>query len=421
MATTNLTLKGKNIYLRFINGRAINLNIPINISVDPKHWDKKQQKIRNVIAVKNRDEINRKLAYLKIYVLDEFNLSYINGDIIDKFWLQNIVSNFFNRPINEVNNKNENHNVYYTDFAYWWLKEIAPTRLVGSNKYMTVTEISKYKTFVDMVSEFEGKNKLKIIDVDNKKITEFVEYLVNDSYSTETIKRHVSRFKFFCARADEERIKVNTSYKKLVFVPKSEVIKAPYLNEEEIQMIYDYDFSYSKSLDNVRDNLIISVWTGLRISDFMNSLNLDNFIDEYIILTTKKTQTKVTIPVHIMVRDILIKRKGQLPNKISEAKYNKYIKIVCEKVGLTQKIQGRIYDKDKKRKVNGIFAKYKLITSHIGRRSFATNLFGKVDDSVIMSVAGWANKEMLYNYIKTTNTEYADKLKGFWQNNLKTT
>jgi len=37
------------------------------------------------------------------------------------------------------------------------------------------------------------------------------------------------------------------------------------------------------------------------------------------------------------------------------------------------------------RKKHGVFAKWKLVSSHIGRRSFATNHFGKIPTPIIMA------------------------------------
>ena len=88
------------------------------------------------------------------------------------------------------------------------------------------------------------------------------------------------------------------------------------------------------------------------------NLDLSNFIDDFIELKTQKTETPVVIPVHPMLKRILIKRNGQLPYKISDAKFNKYVKEVCEIAGIANIMKGRLYDKDKKRKVTGEYKKY---------------------------------------------------------------
>ncbi|WNH10091.1 phage integrase SAM-like domain-containing protein [Thalassobellus suaedae] len=419
MATVKYFIRGKNnpatIHCRFINGRAMDFSLSTSLNVNPKHWDVKQQKIRNVIEVRNRDEINRKLSRLKIEIIDQFNLDFINGNIIDKLWLRNVISDFFKRPTDEVNNVNLDHKVYYTSFSLWWLKNKASSWLTSSGQYMNDRENSKYTAFIGMVQDFEGKHKLPIKNINHEVITDFVNYLNKNDYASETIRRHVNRFKFFLNRANQENIKVDKSYLQRVFVPKPIEVKEPYLNPKEIDKIYKHDFSDNKKLDNVRDFLIIAVWTGLRISDFMSSLNISNFIDDQIEIRTQKTKTSVVIPLHPMVKSILIKRNGQLPNKISDQKFNLYVKDVCKLVGLKEKIPGRLYDNDKKRKILGDYEKHKLISSHIGRRSFATNHYGKIANSVIMGVCGWSDQKMMLHYIKKSNREHAVELKKYWE------
>jgi hypothetical protein len=71
MATINLSIRSKKEsrkHLRFSNTKAVDIWSPIGVYINPLHWDKKNQKIRNVIEIENRDEINSKLAKLKIHI-----------------------------------------------------------------------------------------------------------------------------------------------------------------------------------------------------------------------------------------------------------------------------------------------------------------------------------------------------------------
>lgn len=418
MATINYLLRSKskaaNLYVRFVNGRAYNITTVLPICIDPKFWDDKNQKIRNVLEVRNRDEINRQLAHLKLYIPDEFNKAFMSGEVIDVNWLAETCKNFFQRPKQEVKGKIPKHLIYYTDFALWWIENKSSEYLVNSSTYMNEREKGKYLSFIRMVQDFEGRKKLKIKDVTSRQITAFVNHLAEQNYASKTIQRHISRFKFFLFRAEEDNMSVNNAFKQKVYVPKAEPLKEPYFNEEELEKIFNADFKGNKTLENVRDNLIIACWTGLRVSDFLGQLDISNFIDDFIEVTTQKTKTKVVIPVHPHVKRILINRKGKLPEKISDQKFNKYIKQICKKLKFNEFMKGGIYDKDKKRKVIGMHPKWKLITSHIGRRSFATNHYGKIPNSVIMGVCGWAKEEMMLHYIKKSNKEHAVELKQYW-------
>ena len=67
------------------------------------------------------------------------------------------------------------------------------------------------------------------------------------------------------------------------------------------------------------------------------------------------------------------------------------------------------------RKKFGKYPKYELVSSHVCRRSFATNLYGKIDTLTIMKITGHKTEKQFLEYIKITPKEYAEKLKDFWK------
>ena len=121
------------------------------------------------------------------------------------------------------------------------------------------------------------------------------------------------------------------------------------------------------------------------------------------------------------------KRNGELPRKISDQKFNDYVKELCNKVGFTELVQGAkicpvesVVEGKKTivhRKVEGKFPKYELISSHICRRSFASNLYSKIDTMTIMKITGHKTETQFLKYIKITPKEYAEKLEKFWLEN----
>ena len=81
------------------------------------------------------------------------------------------------------------------------------------------------------------------------------------------------------------------------------------------------------------------MWTGLRISDFLQ-LEKNDYVDGFIQNNNFKTGIPVIIPIHPDVQEVLDKRNGNLPRKISDQNFNDYIKIIAEKVGFTEKVEG---------------------------------------------------------------------------------
>lgn len=128
----------------------------------------------------------------------------------------------------------------------------------------------------------------------------------------------------------------------------------------------------------------------------------------------QKTQKLMTIPFSREAREILSKRNGEFPRPISDQKYNDYIKIVCQKAGMNEKAEGKrrvnIAPKGEKktyRDVIGEYEKWELVSSHIGRRSFATNYYGKVPTSYLINITGHSSERTFLNYIKKSNKDIA--------------
>ena len=197
-----------------------------------------------------------------------------------------------------------------------------------------------------------------------------------------------------------------------------------YLNEEEINKIYDGKFEFDY-LDNARDWFIIGLRTGFRVSDFLE-LSTNNIKDGYIEKTTKKTEFPVIIPLHNQVKEILKKRNGEFPRKITDQRFNDFIKKVSKEVGIKKIVEGSkmteisVKDENEKEKIIhrkkfGKYPKYELVSSHVCRRSFATNLYGKIDTLTIMKITGHKTEKQFLEYIKITPKEYAEKLKDFWK------
>ena len=102
-------------------------------------------------------------------------------------------------------------------------------------------------------------------------------------------------------------------------------------------------------------------------------------------------------------------------------KFNKYIKIICEIAEVNQMTEGAIVKvieegkgNKEKRKINGIYPKWQLMSSHVCRRSFATNLYGILPTPLIMQVTAHSSEKMLLNYIGKNSLDYAQQIADFY-------
>jgi site-specific recombinase XerD len=405
-----IIIKSNNLYCRLISGRQIDLCKKIGITIDAEHWDAKNEKIKNTYKFGNKDKINSKIFLLKSKITDKYNYDNINGEVIDTSWLELAIDEAFGRATKSTG-KTENWKIYFLEFCKHWLDY--------ESSQTNQTAINHYKVFVDLhLTNYLKSNslsKVKIKEVTNKTIESFVDYLLEKNYSPESTKRHATRFKFFLNRAENMNLEVNKSYKEPIKVAQEkEAVKEIYLNEKEIESIYKIDYSKNLMLDNIRDNFIIGLCTGLRVSDFNNNMNQTNIIDGFIEIKTKKTSTAVAIPLHKYIVEILNKRNGNLPKKVNDVQFNISIKNICQQAKINENTLGLLFDAKTKRNKLDYYPKYKLVSSHICRRSFATNLFGKVPNYVIQAVGGWSTERMMLHYIKKSNREQAEELKKYW-------
>ena len=415
MATINYLIKGEknttNILLRFKNGRKCDLTASTDLKVEPKRWSAAKQKVKLTADDTSKDDINNKLSELEKFVFDEFNSDNSKGEFIDKHWLRKKIAKFFNRPVDET----AIDEVFFIPFMETFIKN-APSRIIkGKNKAIAKGTITKYNTTQRKLEEYEKrfKTKLKFTDLDLTFYDRFVNFLSQEQkINLGTIGNYIGTLKTIARDAKLKGLPVHPHIEHPnFFVPKI-TADSIYLNDDEINKIFNHDFKGVERLENTRDLFIIGLRTGLRISDFLR-LKDTNIKNGYIEIETQKTGQTVTIPLHKQVKAILEKRNG-FPRAISDQKFNEHVKDVCQEVGFKEKVHGSKINKKTKRKEEGLYHKYELVTSHICRRSFATNLYGKLDNLTIMGITGHQTETQFLKYIKITNTEKAEKLKDYW-------
>ncbi|MFM2018899.1 MAG: hypothetical protein RL007_2555 [Bacteroidota bacterium] len=245
---------------------------------------------------------------------------------------------------------------------------------------------------------------------------EFLEYLIHERcYSINTAGKHIKNLKLFLNEATDKGLNKKLDYKNRRFKGMQEETDSIYLNELELDKIYNLPLSGSPKLDRVRDLFTVGCYTGLRFSDFIQ-LNTNNIRSGKIIIRMQKTGDSVTIPIHPRVSAILSKYEGKLPQAISNQKMNAYLKELGALADFTDKIE--ITRTKGGMRVKSVVKKYEMISSHTCRRSFATNLFKAGCPAIlIMKITGHKTEAAFMRYIKISNEQSAELLEEFWNNN----
>lgn len=403
-----------NLVCRFKPHQNYDFSNVTGIWVNREDWNATKQQVKQRANTTNKDLINSTLKELEQIIIDKWVKDNLHNTPISRNWLKVVINTYFRRA-----NNDELHLIYFTDWVQKFVDD-APKRLY-KGKHLAPKTIQNYKVAFAKLQAFENniKTKIKFENIDLHFYRDFVNYCRDvEKLNPNSIGSIISKIKLWCKNIELDGLPINPQYKHSDFTTLSNKTKDVYLNDLEIDKIYNYDFANNERLDNARDLFMIGLRTGLRVSDFMR-LTLTNIDKDVISITTKKTKQSVIIGMHPQIKSILAKRNGNLPRAISDQKFNLYVKDICELVGINEKVEGSLMDKDTGRKEVDFYPKYKLISSHTCRRSFASNLYGKVPTKSIMAITGHQTETQFLKYIKITQKEHAEMLIKYWDEETK--
>ena len=195
------------------------------------------------------------------------------------------------------------------------------------------------------------------------------------------------------------------------------------LSFDELEALYKIDLSQNERLERTRDLLLIGAYTGLRFSDFTRIRpELIEERDGITILTieTQKTKQMVSIPLFEIPLTLLKKYKFSAPT-LSNQKMNEYLKELGQLAGMT----GKMVISESKGGKRGDYTaeKWEKLTTHIARRSFATNFYqdGKVPIGRLMLITGHSTERQFMQYIAIDGKENAVQLANLLDKEKETT
>ncbi len=396
-----------NIYLRFFDSQRIDQTAKTGLVVKFDDFSNVKQQVKPKATAKQRDFINNNLNNLKSFVIEKYNIDFNTNNVNGK-WLKSSINKYFNRT-----DKPNTAKIYFIDWVSLFISNA--DKRIYKGKQIGKRTVQGYQTTLNKLTAFEKhtKRKLKFQDITLKFYNDFVSYCKTvENLNNNSTGMFIKNIKLFCKNIELENLPISNHYKHSEFVTLTNTSKDVYLNDSEINKIFEYDFSNSIRLSNARDLFIIGLRTGLRVSDFMKLKDI-NIKKGFVEVETTKTAKTVIIPLHKQVQSIYNKNNC-LPYPISQQKFNLYIKEICKMVGINELTTGAIINKETKRKQTGTFEKYKLVSSHTCRRSFASNLYGKLPNKLIMDITGHSTETQFLKYIKITKQENAETLKEYW-------
>ena len=289
--------------------------------------------------------------------------------------------------------------------------------------------VVKYTQALHKLRDFENDTRrhMQIVDVNIDFYNQFQHWFYGKGYSRNyfgniiKIVKQVYRESRVSDRLHDEH---GTDHRD--FIAPKDAVDNVYLDLDELERIYALDIDTAVRKDAVRkksqegENIprkiaalkrarglfLIGCYTGLRVSDF--SRLSEAHIGKYITIKTQKTGTPVIIPIHPVVRDI-ISGGFDLTDTVSDQKLNEQIKELCRLADITEDVL--INKNVGGQNVEIVIPKYKLVSSHTARRSFATNAYKSgVPTISLMKITGHTKESTFLKYIKVSAEENAEIL-----------
>lgn len=411
MATIKYLLQSNStnapIYLRLSLNRTKSLKRKTGLSINSKEWSKvKGLPIQNNSTNKNLTTDLRKLS---TSILVNLNKANSNGMEVTGDWLMYQIDLHFNRI-----SENEQSDLLID--AIQNIIETASVRKNGKGGIgLSKSRINGYTNLKNIIENYQKriKKRLLVKDINLKFVTDFSKYMQKENYADSYTQKKISDIKTVCIDAQINGIETSIQLPKVTGIKiKNKFII--YLNEKEIEDIENTEVN-TKSLENAKKWLLLGCEVGQRGNDLLN-LNESNIIikdgKKRIVLIQQKTDKKVIIPFTQKMETLL---KDSLPYKISIQKFNDYIKDVCKLAEINEVIEGSLKDKKTKRKIIGKFEKWRLLSSHDLRRTFASNRYlSNMQLPLIMSITGHATEKSFLIYVGKTSEDYAQQIEEFY-------
>lgn len=435
MAEYNFYLKERNttgetpiyLFIRYTIGSKLQtVKISIGEKIEPKYWNFDTKTPRKTLD--GYLELKTRLDYCKTRANEYFRCFQNDNEgkppRVEE--LKEILLKEF-RNITTTPSKNQ---LDFFNFVDAFIIERKDGINPSTGKKFSDSLTKHYSVTLNKIKEFIKIKKIKKFDFDSVTLDfyfDFIEFLKNQNYSANYIGTQIKVLKTFMSFARERGLHNNTDYTKKRFQKPSEVTDQIYLSVEELEQLETLDLSKSKKLENVRDLLILGAWTGLRFSDFSNisanDIQLNSPDGDFLQIRTQKTGKTVVIPIFPQVRRIIDRYKDKtansLPRPISNQRFNEYIKEVGQLAEIDEPVslsmtKGGV-------RIAKTTPKYEVITSHVCRRSFATNAYKMgVPSITIREITGHDSESAFLRYIRATPKEHANKLRDIMMGQMTT-
>ena len=389
----------KNIHLNFTDkqqNRTYTFRTHLKISAED--WDNDKQRPVN-IYLKIHKKLNVKLDRLKKELAEHIREKRSEKKQLHQRALAREIKAVCSGKTSELS---ENSLLYYMKWYIDLKKE-----LICHSTY------KRYKVFFHLLERFEGFlcKRLYIAEINPDFIKDFMVFGKEEEYSENTIYRTIHFVKTILNFA--ERKGIRTCVRELELRRERQKKEVITLTEKEIVQIKCTDVP--KRLQAAKDWLLISCYTGQRFSDFMN-FDVEKLKEVNgkmcLAFVQQKTKKDILLPLHPTVLNTLQRNENHFPDLMDIQHYNNEIKEVAKLANLNESVKARKRLGFRTKEVEA--EKWEILSSHIGRRSFATNFYGKIPTPLLMEATGHSTEQMFLRYINPVDKDRILSLSNYF-------
>lgn len=221
---------------------------------------------------------------------------------------------------------------------------------------------------------------LKPIQVTSIFNNRFVVYLMDQGLCISSVETLCVGIRSALDWASKFQARVHPSFKD-IDIPKYRATQIA-LSADDISRIYHFDFStvncrpqLKKTLEKVRDMFVLGCNLGQRHSDLVR-ITRENFADGKFKIIQQKTKNKAVVDLYKMAIDrkvaieILEKYNYEAPYKADRSNYCKHLHQLMRFIFGEEMVSPTVVTGDLTK--TKLVPKYKMVTSHTARRSFAS-------------------------------------------------
>jgi len=395
------------VYVRIREGRKFDRWIPTRIMVNPNLWDSKEEciKKRVVCDEKMRQHVDGEVKNLRRFIEDGYEKE---RNLIDAEWPNNIVDRYYH-PEDYIEESVEERHYTLLELFDIFLDKHKLSEVRKKNFRVIKRVLQRYELFL----QIKKRNKKLFLDVDTMTSDDLVdmkEFFRTEYQYADEESEHYKHYKKLFTLVPESREpsprgentlvdyfnKIRTFFRWCYdfgyttnrpfdkFKVGSAVYGTPiYINLDERNKLYAYDFSDNPRLERQRDIFVFQTLIGCRVGDLYR-LTKANIVDgavEYIPDKTIESNPKtLSVPLNSIAKEIVKKYKDIPGDKlfpfVAEQQYNEDIKTILKAAGIDRMVTvlNPLTRKEEQHPI------YDVASSHMARRTFIGNLYKKVKD-----------------------------------------